>query len=409
MKPIYPYFLSVLSLSVLVSAGLAAPRNYENPSLDARQEDFAHTKIEGAIDMIGHVSDQAFADIAQNLTDLPLSNHKQIIPRTPPTGASSVGGQFVDGVRGIELDASCSVDQIKVIADAWHNANLMATEAATVSNDASDNYKRSGKNDKDRNVWLLQKWPAFVKMLSFTKTKSQAANLARTATYFKTILDNVNDDNGPKRKTISPPGSRKLRLVCNPGLQYLENSQELSVCGGGTIAVTLKPKITWGAGAGTDYRNVESHLMVFCGPFFKLESNTDLEKKLADATSDSCNIGKLRSTAEIIYHEWTHLPWTLNLGGGPKDKTNWESIRDLNQNGYRYASKNPDNLAFCAVWTRWAGFKLCTDCDLWKNYPDLPPGFIDPAPSPPSTPPPHVGNKKVDVGVSNEKEESKHP
>jgi hypothetical protein len=99
-------------------------------------------------------------------------------------------------------------------------------------------------------------------------------------------------------------------------------------------------------------------------------------------------------SAEIIFHEWLHLPWTIYLLGGEGDKTNWEAIRDYSTNGWGNAKQKPDNWAFCAIWTRWAGLKQCVNCDLWKNWPALPPGYIDPV-KPPTPPPTRKANEKL--------------
>ena len=143
-----------------MSVGLAASLNYETPSLDIRKEDYAYPEIEGAMNGVGYVFDQTLQDVVQNLTDLQPSNRQSIGPRAPPTPAPIVGGEFVKGVEGIELDASCSAKQIRDITEAWHNAYLMADEVAKISKQVSDRYKEAGKNDKDRNLWLLKIWPA---------------------------------------------------------------------------------------------------------------------------------------------------------------------------------------------------------------------------------------------------------
>jgi hypothetical protein len=153
-----PYFLSTVSLVALLSAGLAVTRSFETAMLDM-EENLEHLS-ESAIDMIAYVPDQDLPGITQNLTDLSLSNHKSINPRTPPTKAPVVGGLFASDVRGVELDASCSDEQLEFIADAWHNAYLMADEAARVSRDTAQTYQASGSNDNKRNAWLMEKWPA---------------------------------------------------------------------------------------------------------------------------------------------------------------------------------------------------------------------------------------------------------
>jgi hypothetical protein len=113
--------------------------------------------------MIAYVPDQDLPGIIGNLTDLSLSNHKCINPRTPPTKAPVVGGPFAFGVgwgEGVELDASCSDEQLQFIADAWYNANFMTEEVAQVSTNTDENYQASGKNDNNRNAWLMKKWQA---------------------------------------------------------------------------------------------------------------------------------------------------------------------------------------------------------------------------------------------------------
>ncbi|KAI9669537.1 MAG: hypothetical protein M1817_004656 [Caeruleum heppii] len=307
---------------------------------------------------------------------------RHLFRRTPPTPSTTVGGDFIAGVTGIEWDQSCDDDQKKVIIDAWHGASNMLQDTINMADKLCVDYCESDTLTKEKNAELNAKWPALRKTLS-TKSTNQENILKQVAASLQDMKKNVNNIDGPKRKEM-PEAERTLRLTCR---RAMNGDQGAELCEGDTRAFVLPPGIgysagtTNGEGSQGDYRSVDSWLLNFCAPFFdndRFPSNTALETKLInDGDKKLCNIAKLHSTATIMFHEWTHLPWTINLEAKKYDKiaveNKFDDIAALANIGWRDARQNADSWAWMAAWTRWAGFPQCDGCDLWPNFPKNPP------------------------------------
>ncbi|KAI9679414.1 MAG: hypothetical protein M1817_005436 [Caeruleum heppii] len=392
------YFLSVpvfLSTAELVERSWRSSDIHETGPL---QPIFLDAKLDASRrmnELVDNLTSILWTDDSQLHTEL-LKRH--LIRRTPPTPSTTVGGPMLEGVTGVEWDQSCTDEQKDVILDAWHNAREMLNAAIEIAKPICDEYCDEGDGDGDddddddeeeegeegegeegegeegeeegkeeegqknkRDEGFNARWPALQKTLA-SKSSPQDKVMRHIVDSLNDIKDNVDNVDGPKRQDTEE-AERTLRLTCR---SMLLGADQKDTCADETRAFVMTPRTgyssgtTNGQGSQGDYRSVDSWLLNFCDPFFdngQFPSNTELENKLSEGDQSLCSVGKLHSTAQVMLHKWTQLPWTLNLeakkgSDGTAVGSDFSKIKDVAETGWNEAKSNADSWSWLIVWSR---------------------------------------------------------
>ncbi|MCJ1422106.1 hypothetical protein MMC32_008476 [Xylographa parallela] len=190
-------------------------------------------------------------------------------------------------------------------------------------------------------------------------------NIGLITQNWKSLHDNLEVQNAPNR------GNQLLYLSMSSVVTNIGTGQD--ECAGGTIAFVIPIKYVKEMQGPGVQPPIGATIMNFCDPFFKLPRMEELLSKLvsdrAGNQAQICNIDNLDSSAQVMLHEMTHLPWTINtnLNGKPTDRRGFMTVISYNtaQSGLQrmstksFGSQNADSYAWQGVYHYFNNLDLC--------------------------------------------------
>ncbi|MCJ1398249.1 hypothetical protein MMC11_001446 [Xylographa trunciseda] len=295
--------------------------------------------------------------LVRNLTINPHSPLKsRALPDELPIGWSDIPGAI--------YDSSCDNGRKSIVDEAFKSGILLSTTARDAAT-AVYNGINGLSSATQRKQWIAANNFAYTQMFGADDNPSHAQIVAGV---FQKILDRIQTPNAQGRN------NQPLHIFCRESFFTKPTALRKTTvdeCVGSPPTLAFTVRLDQAAADDIVKRypkpDPAEFVINFCKPFFSLKQNENLEinARTALVSNDKaalaqlCSLNVMQNTAQIMVHEWTHLPWIQNTNSDGKKE--WygfavtsQSALDKNKKvNWEFISMNAESYSWFAVYNHW--------------------------------------------------------
>ncbi|MCJ1474522.1 hypothetical protein MMC13_003180 [Lambiella insularis] len=260
-------------------------------------------------------------------------------------------------IPGVSYDSTCDNGRRVVVNAAFKSGILLSTTARDAMMTIISGIK-SKTSVTQRRKWVGLNNFAYTQMFGADDNPDHAQAVADV---FQTILDKI------QTQTADGRNNKRLHIMCRETFMTKPTVQ------GGKAddqcASTSSSKAAFAFTVGLD-QAIDPDIVAMYprpDPAEFIDAKAALASKDKSKLSQICNLNQMQNTAQIMIHEWTHLPWIKNTNSNTNIKevygfvaTSKKATLSSGKPDFAFASLNAESYAWFAVYNHWNSLDVAT-------------------------------------------------